>query len=333
MKEGTKEKLKFKKLKHRLKLPEYQVVGILESIWMLARSSAQGGDIGKHSNADIAVHIEWHGDEDELIAALVDCDWLIEDEDYRLVIKNWKRHVPNYLKGSNARHDKPFVEDLIAARNNLPPVAPPEDERPADEVRDSVLRRDGRICQYCGGDADTIDHVVSKHRGGNHEATNLVASCSGCNEAKGTLSVADFAKKPFCPEYLLLGIKNGTSNPLLGGVPQSKAKQSQANKSNDKPPDDHARVVEIANRLLRQRRIERSLTAEEVWRVAWVAADLDESVVDTIVSKFEAGQVRKAQNYVFGVMRGACEDHGTTWAKMLRRVGPMPDFKQVGGEA
>jgi len=50
MKEGVENTLKFKKLKRRLSLPEWQVIGLLESVWKLGRTSAQAGDIGKHSN-------------------------------------------------------------------------------------------------------------------------------------------------------------------------------------------------------------------------------------------------------------------------------------------
>ena len=173
MKEGTKEKLKFKKLKHQLRLPEFQVVGILESIWMLGRTSAQEGNVGKYSNEEIAVFIEYHGDADELIEALVDCRWLDKDDQFRLVIHNWERHVPNYLRGAMKRHDKVFADEVIRARDQMPNVD--SDDRPEDEVRTFVLTRDKGICQYCLGEAQTIDHVVPKYRGGSHGPENLVA--------------------------------------------------------------------------------------------------------------------------------------------------------------
>ncbi|MDQ2624943.1 MAG: HNH endonuclease, partial [Actinomycetota bacterium] len=38
--------------------------------------------------------------------------------------------------------------------------------RPAAYGREAVLRRDRRTCAYCGRQADTIDHVVPRSRGG-----------------------------------------------------------------------------------------------------------------------------------------------------------------------
>ena len=58
--------------------------------------------------------------------------------------------------------------------------------RPCSRVtRDSVLRRDGYTCAYCGGHGDTIDHVYPESRGGQNTWLNLVAACASCNGRKG----------------------------------------------------------------------------------------------------------------------------------------------------
>lgn len=51
-------------------------------------------------------------------------------------------------------------------------------------TRAGVMRRDGRICAYCGKRADTIDHVVPRSRGGTHTWENCVAACRACNSRK-----------------------------------------------------------------------------------------------------------------------------------------------------
>lgn len=51
-------------------------------------------------------------------------------------------------------------------------------------VRELVLKRDNRECQYCGGEADQVDHVVPFARGGTDDPGNLVAACRRCNLAK-----------------------------------------------------------------------------------------------------------------------------------------------------
>ncbi len=54
-------------------------------------------------------------------------------------------------------------------------------------TRREVFRRDNYTCQYCGRHSTdlTIDHVVPRHMGGQHEWTNVVAACSQCNHRKG----------------------------------------------------------------------------------------------------------------------------------------------------
>ena len=50
--------------------------------------------------------------------------------------------------------------------------------------RRAVFARDEYRCQYCGGRADSIDHVVPRSRGGLHVWENLAAACRPCNTAK-----------------------------------------------------------------------------------------------------------------------------------------------------
>ncbi len=50
--------------------------------------------------------------------------------------------------------------------------------------RRSVFARDGHRCQYCGGAAENIDHVVPRSRGGTHTWENVVAACRPCNTRK-----------------------------------------------------------------------------------------------------------------------------------------------------
>ena len=48
-----------------------------------------------------------------------------------------------------------------------------------------VLQRDGWRCAYCGGPADTVDHLVPYSRSGDNAMDNLVAACRSCNSRKG----------------------------------------------------------------------------------------------------------------------------------------------------
>lgn len=72
--------------------------------------------------------------------------------------------------------------------------------------RRAVFYRDGFACQYCGREADSIDHVVPRSRGGGHLWDNVVAACRRCNLAKGNRMLSDFGMKlrraPAAPRHL-----------------------------------------------------------------------------------------------------------------------------------
>lgn len=58
-----------------------------------------------------------------------------------------------------------------------------------DKVREQVLKRDKLLCQEClrSGryrQADHVDHITPKARGGADELANLQSLCSACHRAK-----------------------------------------------------------------------------------------------------------------------------------------------------
>lgn len=50
--------------------------------------------------------------------------------------------------------------------------------------RRAVFARDDSRCQYCGGHADSIDHIMPRSRGGEHVWENVAAACRPCNLSK-----------------------------------------------------------------------------------------------------------------------------------------------------
>lgn len=50
--------------------------------------------------------------------------------------------------------------------------------------RRAVFARDEHCCQYCGGSADSIDHIMPRSRGGLHAWENVAAACRPCNLSK-----------------------------------------------------------------------------------------------------------------------------------------------------
>jgi len=53
-------------------------------------------------------------------------------------------------------------------------------------TRLEVFKRDQYTCQYCGRETRqlTLDHVIPRHRGGQHTWENVVGACVPCNRRK-----------------------------------------------------------------------------------------------------------------------------------------------------
>lgn len=60
-------------------------------------------------------------------------------------------------------------------------------ERTRDEVRGLVIKRDSKICRYCGNEGNEVDHIIPFSEGGLFTPKNLVCSCRKCNELKGNV--------------------------------------------------------------------------------------------------------------------------------------------------
>jgi hypothetical protein len=109
MKTGTTASIKFQKLKRRLRLPQYAVIGVLESLWLFTMSNAPRGDIGRHTDEDIAAGIDYEGEATGLIQCLVGTGWLDESEEHRLVVHDWHDHAPNFIHAKLKKLGQSFV--------------------------------------------------------------------------------------------------------------------------------------------------------------------------------------------------------------------------------
>jgi 5-methylcytosine-specific restriction endonuclease McrA len=53
------------------------------------------------------------------------------------------------------------------------------------KIRQRILDRDGHTCQQCGGEGNSVDHIVPRSLNGSDEDWNLQTLCVSCNSAKG----------------------------------------------------------------------------------------------------------------------------------------------------
>ncbi|WP_146845833.1 HNH endonuclease, partial [Cellulomonas terrae] len=73
--------------------------------------------------------------------------------------------------------------------------------------------RDDHRCAYCGGGADTVDHVHPRSRGGRHEWTNVVAACVRCNHRKADRLLHEIGwELPFVPRAPRWSVAFGTTS-------------------------------------------------------------------------------------------------------------------------
>jgi len=67
----------------------------------------------------------------------------------------------------------------------------------------SVLQRDGYECYLCGGQADQVDHIIPRVKGGDvFDDDNLMAICGKCNRAKGSRFFCSTATPPVFSDYI-----------------------------------------------------------------------------------------------------------------------------------
>ncbi len=113
MKRGTERLLKFKRLKLQLGLRDWQAKGLLQAVWDFAAENAPRGDVGRFTDPDIALGIDYDGDPEALVAALVECGWLDEHPEHRLVVHDWYEHVEDYVHLALARRGDVFATGEI----------------------------------------------------------------------------------------------------------------------------------------------------------------------------------------------------------------------------
>lgn len=126
MKHTAPESMKFRRLQRRLACSKLECVGLLELLWITTQKNAMAGDIGRFSNEEIAVEVEWPGDPDNLVEALVETGWLDRSDQYRLVVHDWHDHAPKYVRANLAGRKIPFASGPPkATRSKRPALSDP----------------------------------------------------------------------------------------------------------------------------------------------------------------------------------------------------------------
>lgn len=117
-----------------------------------------------------------------------------------------KADADHPIEAITAKFDRPSV--IVLSRYVRVPYA-----RRVPLTRRGVLRRDGHHCAYCGKNANTIDHVIPKSRGGSESWENLVACCFKCNNIKSDRTPQEMGwrlritpRMPAGPSWFAMGL-------------------------------------------------------------------------------------------------------------------------------
>ena len=108
-----------KRLCRLLDIPLYQGIGILEALWHLTAREAYRGDVGKLTDDDIALGIDWRGEASILIDALSKSGWLDSHPEHRLLIHDWPEHADDSVQLKLARARQFFADGSIPKTTKL----------------------------------------------------------------------------------------------------------------------------------------------------------------------------------------------------------------------
>lgn len=110
---------KIKRLMRALDVPQYVAVGILESLWNLTARETPAGNIGKLSNEDIALQIDWRENPDTLIQGLFASGWIDVDEELRYYVHDWHEHADDAVDNALARAGKRYANGQLPRMKRL----------------------------------------------------------------------------------------------------------------------------------------------------------------------------------------------------------------------
>ena len=135
-----------KALARELGISRHEAAGIMNDVWEWAGEYVTDGAVGRHTNGGIADGIEYQGDPDALIKALIATGWINECEKHRLQLHNWPTGCEQWVKKRIQRGGNLFTDE----DTDEPMRAKPQksaftvDFRAAFEIYDAYPRHVGR---------------------------------------------------------------------------------------------------------------------------------------------------------------------------------------------
>jgi len=109
---------KLRRLARGLQTPRCTAVGVLECLWHFTARHAIRGDVGRWTDEEIAEAIDWPGDAQGLVEALVACRFLDRHPTHRLVVHDWHDHCDQSTRKTLKKHGLEFASTGGPFRND-----------------------------------------------------------------------------------------------------------------------------------------------------------------------------------------------------------------------
>ena len=138
MKRGTPDHPKVLELAEALGCRRPAAIGHLELLFHFTAQYAPRGDIGRYSNKRIAAALDWPGNPDKLITALVTTGWLDSNSSTRLLVHDWHEHADRTVRQRLSRSGVEPIKPTHGVTENLctqsePNICTPPEPEPMPE--------------------------------------------------------------------------------------------------------------------------------------------------------------------------------------------------------
>lgn len=100
-------------LASRLRIPRLHAAGILDALWAWTGDFAPRGDVGRFPDGSIAGACDWTGDATSFVGALVASRWLDRHPAHRLIVHDWKDHIPRWVLANLKRNGQTAVSTTV----------------------------------------------------------------------------------------------------------------------------------------------------------------------------------------------------------------------------
>ncbi|MDP3940115.1 MAG: hypothetical protein Q8R92_18515 [Deltaproteobacteria bacterium] len=142
-----------KALARNLGIGRHTATGLMNDLWEWTGDYATDGAIGRHTNEDIADGIEYDGDANALIDALVQAGWVDACDEHRVCIHDWAEQCDEWVKKRIARSKTPFAHPVETPSDDVstPSVNHGGQRQPCKERKGK--EREGKEGGCKGGDS------------------------------------------------------------------------------------------------------------------------------------------------------------------------------------